>query len=126
MKVVIVNPGAHATPLLINQLSGGSNAFFERHNVAGGSLWRDALSKGGQVAQDYMTRYARDPKEFGQKMTQLVHTPSEHCPDRVLINVSLLMRLVRWTPQWVLDASFKLQMGALGPKRALRRLCCGY
>ena len=112
VKVVIVNPGAHATPLLINQLSGGSNAFFERHSIPGGSLWEDALSKGGQVAQNYMKRYAQDPKKFANKMMQLVHTPSSYCPERVLINVSPLMRLARWTPQWILDMSFKIQMGA--------------
>ena len=110
-KVVVVNPGAFATPLLKDQLRGGSNAFFERHCESdGGTLWREQLLRGGRVAQQYMERFARPPEEVARKMVELVHTPSRQCPDRVLINVSQLMRIARWTPQFVLDFAFKRQV----------------
>ena len=113
VKVILVNPGAHATPLLLNQLSGGSNAFFERHRKReGGSLWDDALAKGGKVAQKYMEQFAKSPKSLADKMVSLIHTPSRRCADRVLINVSPLMRAARYTPQWILDWAFRRQMNA--------------
>jgi 2,3-dihydro-2,3-dihydroxybenzoate dehydrogenase len=111
VKVIVVNPGAHATPLLLDQLSGGSNAFFEQHAAReGGTLWAGALARGGRVAQQYMRRFAKSPEGFAERIVGLVHAPSGLCADRVLINVSPLMRVAAWTPQWVLDWSFRLQM----------------
>lgn len=111
VKVIVVNPGAHATPLLLDQMSGGTNAFFERHaSREGGTLWAKELAKGGVVAKKYMKRFAKCPTEFASRMMGLVHAPSTLCPDRVPINVSPLMRLAAWTPQWILDWSFRRQM----------------
>ena len=64
---ILVNPGAHATPLLLNQLSGGSNAFFERHRKReGGSLWDDALAKEERWLKSTWSS-SKKPEEFGRQ-----------------------------------------------------------
>jgi hypothetical protein len=44
------------------------------------------------------------------KVVEVVHTPAYYVDDRYLINVSPLMQLARWVPQWALDRILKYQM----------------
>ena len=100
------------TSVTFSGISRGRQRSSSSRKREGGSLWDDALAKGGKVAQKYMEQFAKSPKSLADKMVSLIHTPSRRCADRVLINVSPLMRAARYTPQWILDWAFRRQMNA--------------
>ena len=110
VSVIVLNPGAMRTPMLEAQMSGKHNAFFEQHAAREGTLWHRPLTKGSKVAIDYMTTFGRDPKLVSTKVVEVVHTPACAVQDRYLVNVSPLMKVARWVPQWVIDRAFKMQM----------------
>ena len=61
-RVVVLNPGAVATPLLAGQLAGGGNDYFSSHAARPeGTRWAAQLRKGGAAAQAYMRQHAQPP-----------------------------------------------------------------
>eukprot|EP01044_Picomonas_judraskeda_P010169 COSAG03_NODE_1291_length_4394_cov_3.409080_4_plen_102_part_00 len=96
------------TPMLRSQMSGGSNAFFERC-VAQGSVYEPFLRRGGVIAQEYMNRNKRDPQTVAAVVEEIVHA---HSPaPRYVIGASFEMRfLIPYIPQRLLDAGTRMQL----------------
>jgi len=116
VSVVVLNPGPVVTPLLTGQLSGGPNAFFERHAERHQmTLWSDQLRIGGRIARSYMSRHATTPDLVARTVVEVVH--ARQPARRYKINVSWLMAVAAWTPQWIIDAALRIAM-----RRALPRL----
>jgi NAD(P)-dependent dehydrogenase (short-subunit alcohol dehydrogenase family) len=121
VAVTVLNPGAVDTPLVSNQLAGGSNAFFERHAAdyaqlletrpegVHGTRWRSALSVGAKWAQAYMQYHAVPASQVAARIVRLVHTTRP--PPRLAPNMSFEMRAASFVPQWVLDYAVKQQFG---------------
>ena len=104
--VVIINPGAMKTPMLLNQLSGGANAFFELHaNRAEGTRWRDSLLAGGEIAASYMERHGKNPDVVAKTVYRICH--AFHPRDRYVIASSVEMRVSKYRRQWILDCAVR-------------------
>lgn len=108
IDVVILNPGAMNTPMLQDQMTGGTNAFFEQWAARGG-IYAPFLRRGGILAQDYMKRNKRDPNLVAAVVEEIVH--AQRPAARYVIGASFEMRfLVPYVPQRLLDAGTRMQL----------------
>jgi len=108
VSVVVLNLGAMQTPMVEDQLAGGSNAFFEQAARRPGTLFENALLKGNRAAQMYMRRTASSPEIVAATVHEIVHLPRHIVHPRYVIGASFLMRYVAASvPQWILDWAIK-------------------
>ena len=108
IDVVVLNPGPMDTPMLQDQMAGGSNAFFERWAARGG-VYAPSLRRGAALAQDYMKRNKRDPNMVAAVVEEIVHTQKPAA--RYVIGASFEMRfLVPYLPQCLLDAATRMHL----------------
>ena len=115
VDVVVLNPGAMATPMLTNQGSGGPNAFMEAAARRPGTLFAPFLLRGQRLAEAYIARNTHPPELVASAVEEIIHRGTRKAPRRCVIGASPEMRfVVRYLPQWVLDAATRAQLVGKG------------
>lgn len=109
IPVVVLNPGAMATPMLSAQRSGGANSFAELARTArqhdgggGGGVFAPFLRRAAGLADGYIARNTHEPALVADVVEEIVHAQAPRA--RYVIGASFEMRyLVPYVPQWLLD-----------------------
>ena len=115
VDVVVLNPGAMATPMLTNQGSGGPNAFMEAAARRPGTHFAPFLLRGQRLAEAYIARNTQPPELVASAVEEIIHRGTRKAPRRCVIGASPEMRfVVRYLPQWVLDAATRAQLVGKG------------
>ncbi len=101
VHVITLNPGAIATDMVGSQLADSSNFFLQHARSRPDTLFRAQLEQGAKMAQAYMKAHQVPAQRIAEAIYAALHCVAP--PDRVLVNVSLEMRLAALAPQRLLD-----------------------
>jgi len=102
--------------MLTNQGSGGPNAFMEAAARRPGTLFAPFLLRGQRLAEAYIARNTQSPDLVASAVEEIIHRRGTRAaPHRCVIGASPEMRfVVRYLPQWVLDAATRAQLVGKG------------
>ena len=76
--------------------------------IAAGSLWSPQLVKGRRIAAAYMAKNAGDPARVVDAVIDALTAAAPR--PRYIVNQSVEMALLTWTPQWIVDLAIAWQM----------------
>jgi len=93
--------GAMRTALTAGQLA-ASTSYFKKYAAREGTCFHGALLTGARIAEAYMRRNLSEPMDVALAVLTAVHAVNP--PRRIIVGMSVEMRLASITPQWLLDA----------------------
>ncbi len=98
---MFVCAGAMRTALTAGQLA-ASTSYFKKYAAREGTCFHGALLTGARIAEAYMRRNLSEPMDVALAVLTAVHAVNP--PRRIIVGMSVEMRLASITPQWLLDA----------------------
>eukprot|EP00035_Acanthoeca_spectabilis_P000173 m.71451 g.71451 ORF g.71451 m.71451 type:complete len:290 (-) comp10069_c0_seq2:1225-2094(-) len=104
MPVVVINPGACRTPMLVASIASNFSTYAEA-----GSIWERPLRRGQIGAEAYMERNMGPPQAVADAVVAALENPTRQ--QRIIVNRSWEMFVLGWLPQWLVDVLFLFNFG---------------